>query len=212
MCDPFRAGDFYDLRRTNDRWTNKGSIPPDPKSPRAHDAVCQFSRSSAFKPDRMKFPCHLRTVFLLLLICFITVLCPSQVATTGWPTYGGDAGGQRFSGADQITPTNVTHLMPVWTYHTRALSSTNHSVRFSDFEATPILLGSTLYLATPFDRVIALDVATGAERWTYDPRLQITSRPRTSPPVVWLPRYLPPHHREIRVSSASSSVRWTPAS
>jgi len=41
----------------------------------------------------------------------------------------------------------------------------------SDFEATPILFRETLYLTTPFDRIIALDPETGAERWTYDPGL-----------------------------------------
>ena len=29
----------------------------------------------------------------------------------------------------------------------------------------------TLYLTTPFNRVVALDPGTGAERWSYDPRV-----------------------------------------
>ena len=89
----------------------------------------------------------------------------------GWPTYGGDAGGQRYSTAAQITRENVSGLHPVWTYHTHALESGNLSVSRSDFEATPILFEDTLYLDTPFDRVIALDPGTGAERWSYDPQI-----------------------------------------
>ncbi len=89
----------------------------------------------------------------------------------GWPTYGGDAGGQRYSAASQITRANVSTLAPAWVYHTGALQAPSLSVSKSDFEATPILFGDMLYLTTPFDRVIALDPATGGERWSFDPRL-----------------------------------------
>ena len=33
------------------------------------------------------------------------------------------------------------------------------------FEATPILVDGTLYLSTPLARVLALDPASGAQRW-----------------------------------------------
>ncbi len=39
------------------------------------------------------------------------------------------------------------------------------------FEATPILADGRLYLSTPFNRVIALDPASGRERWRFDARL-----------------------------------------
>ena len=39
------------------------------------------------------------------------------------------------------------------------------------FEATPILVEGVLYLTTPFNQVIALDPATGAAKWTYDPKV-----------------------------------------
>lgn len=42
------------------------------------------------------------------------------------------------------------------------------------FEATPILVDGTLYLSTPFSRVIALDPETGRERWVYDPRVDLS--------------------------------------
>src|SRR5262249_61097100 len=41
------------------------------------------------------------------------------------------------------------------------------------FEATPILVDGLLFLSTPYNRVIALDPATGAERWTYDPQVKL---------------------------------------
>ena len=36
------------------------------------------------------------------------------------------------------------------------------------------MVDGTLYLSTPTNRVIALDAATGAERWVYDPKLDLT--------------------------------------
>src|ERR1700710_3233 len=87
----------------------------------------------------------------LLVALALTPLAFAQRPTgAGWPTYGGDAGGQRYSNAAQITRANVAGLHPVWTYHTHALESGNLSATKADFEATPILFDGTLYLSTPF--------------------------------------------------------------
>jgi quinoprotein glucose dehydrogenase len=88
-----------------------------------------------------------------------------------WPTYGGDPGGQRYSGLSDITPANVNALRPAWVYHTHALDSARLGHRSAAFESTPILFHGTLYLTTPFDEVIALDPLSGSERWRYDPQL-----------------------------------------
>src|SRR6185437_15442776 len=42
-------------------------------------------------------------------------------------------------------------------------------------ETTPILIGRTLYLSTPSDRVIAVDAATGQQRWVYDPGVDLNA-------------------------------------
>ena len=44
----------------------------------------------------------------------------------------------------------------------------------SGFETTPLLIDGTLYLTTPFNRVIALDPETGTQRWAYDPKTDLT--------------------------------------
>ncbi len=95
----------------------------------------------------------------------------TQATGTGWPTYGGDPGGQRYSASAQITKANVAGLQPAWTYRTGALQAPSLSVSKSDFEATPILFQNTLFLTTPFDRIIALNPETGAEVWVFDPHL-----------------------------------------
>jgi len=82
-----------------------------------------------------------------------------------WAVYGRDAAGTRSSPLTQITPANVSRLAPAWTYRTGEFARSEDRTRF---EATPLMVDGTLYLSTPFGRAIALDPATGHERWTYD--------------------------------------------
>jgi len=102
---------------------------------------------------------------------------PSGGAPTDWPSYGNDAGGSRFAALADITRENVQCLERAWTYHTVDLPN-SRGEQNSELasEVTPILADGTLYLCTPFNRVIALDPATGAERWTFDPRLDMSGR------------------------------------
>jgi quinoprotein glucose dehydrogenase len=90
-----------------------------------------------------------------------------------WPAYGRDPGGSRYSPLTQITRDNVTDLQVAWIYHTGEAQRKALSAGRAAFEATPILVDGTLYLSTPFNRVIALDPQTGAERWTYDPQIDV---------------------------------------
>jgi len=97
----------------------------------------------------------------------------AQDVGDGWPSYGGDAGGTRYSRLAQITPQNVDRLAVAWEYHTGDVSDGTGAVSKTSFQATPILFDDTLYLCSPFNRVIALDPRTGAPRWTFDPGVEI---------------------------------------
>jgi quinoprotein glucose dehydrogenase len=67
----------------------------------------------------------------------------------------------------------VPSLERVWTWATGEVAGTEErsgtTVSPGKFEATPITLGDTLVLSTPFNRVVALDGATGRELWSFDP-------------------------------------------
>ncbi len=91
--------------------------------------------------------------------------------SASWSAYGGDAGGQRHSTATQITPENISGLHVAWEFHTGALETQRSSRTEAAFEATPILQDRTLYLATPFNQILAVDAASGRERWRYDPQV-----------------------------------------
>ena len=119
---------------------------------------------------------------LLLLAILAVALLPADYGATierptvpvtvagaagEWPNWGRTAGGDRFSPLGQITPANVADLKPAWTYH----AGTTGSWQKSSFEATPLMVGDTLYLCAPTNMIIALDPETGKERWHFDPRV-----------------------------------------
>src|ERR1035438_7316426 len=102
----------------------------------------------------------------------LVLLAPAVFAAdSGWSAYGGDAGGTRYSRLKQVTRENVGKLRSVWTYHTGALKPETGLNEKAAFEATPILVEGMLYLSTPFNRVIALDPASGGGKWAYDPKV-----------------------------------------
>ena len=88
---------------------------------------------------------------------------------------GRDPGGQRYSPLTQITPANVGDLRVAWTYHmkpatTATPASSSASPRRSTFresEDQPLVIGQTMYVVTPYSQVVALDSATGQQRWTF---------------------------------------------
>lgn len=87
-----------------------------------------------------------------------------------WPVYGHDPGGQRYSSLSQINRQNVAGLRVAWTYRTGDAHQPAHG-NPTAFEATPLYVNGTLYLATPLGHVIALDPLTGAPRWSFDAKV-----------------------------------------
>jgi len=73
--------------------------------------------------------------------------------------------------AAELTPETASHLKVAWTYHTRATAPNAHAAKIAAFEATPVLAEGLLFVITPFNQVIALDPASGEERWRYDPNI-----------------------------------------
>ena len=98
---------------------------------------------------------------------------PGSVAP--WPTWGGPPGGGHYSVADQVTPENVRHLELAWEHRSGDIREAGESapggppLPASGFQATPILVGDTLFYCSSFNKVFALDAETGEERWRFDP-------------------------------------------
>src|SRR5438876_7723071 len=89
-----------------------------------------------------------------------------------WGANGRDVQGSRYSPASQITRTNVGRLAVAWTYRTGETDPRFKTDKATAFEATPLVVDGTMYIGTPLGRVIALDPATGRERWVFDPEIR----------------------------------------
>ncbi|MEZ5557935.1 MAG: PQQ-binding-like beta-propeller repeat protein [Pseudomonadales bacterium] len=100
----------------------------------------------------------------------------TAIGATGdqdWRSYGGAPGGGHFSTAREITPDNVGTLALAWQHRSGDIrkpgGGQGRARTQSAFQATPIVVDDTLYYCSPFNKVFALNAATGEERWSYDP-------------------------------------------
>ena len=71
----------------------------------------------------------------------------------------------------QITRDNVARLDVAWTYRTGEADARFATTKPTAFETIPLVVDGTMYVNTPLGRVIALDPATGDERWVFDPQI-----------------------------------------
>src|SRR5256886_16763195 len=100
----------------------------------------------------------------VLLLALLALQTPGA-----WPAYGHDPQGTRYSPAAAIDRGNVARLAPAWTYRTGETRAAFKTTKPTAFEATPLAVDGVKYVGTPLGRVIALDPATGRQRWGFDP-------------------------------------------
>jgi glucose dehydrogenase len=103
---------------------------------------------------------------LVLFSCFAMMSCTglaNKPVTTkridkDWPSFGRDFTNQRLSPLTQINQSNVKDLKLAWQFKSGVAAS---------FQATPIVTQGVMYVALPFNHVVALDAKTGLELWRY---------------------------------------------
>ncbi|MGI9591235.1 MAG: pyrroloquinoline quinone-dependent dehydrogenase [Myxococcota bacterium] len=105
----------------------------------------------------------------LLLGCGPSAPVDLSGPVADWPEYGGDKGGLRWSPLDQITPSNVGSLEIAWVHRHGDIAQPSEEASRTSFNATPLMVGDTLYFCTGKNRVFALAPETGEERWVFDP-------------------------------------------
>jgi quinoprotein glucose dehydrogenase len=76
----------------------------------------------------------------------------------GWDAYAGGADSSQYSSLDQINTANVKDLQVAWTFETGPGPAPHFN---------PLKVGDTLYLING-SKLIALDPATGKEKWSHD--------------------------------------------
>ncbi len=128
--------------------------------------------------------CRAGAIFALLFGVGELLAVEPQIApgafgsATGWPYVGGGIGGQRFSPLTAIDKKNVDKLQVAWTYRSGDFSargdrSDPKAHGATSLQVTPIEIDGTLYLCTPYNRIVALDAETGAQKWAFDPKAKL---------------------------------------
>ena len=104
-------------------------------------------------------------------------------AAGGWPLYRGDSAGTGYSPLAQVDTGNVAGLAQAWTYALHAEAADEAArARGPRSQITPIVVDGVMYLPAA-DRVVALDPASGEERWRHLPPEGLPSRRG----VAWWP-------------------------
>lgn len=93
-----------------------------------------------------------------------------NVPADDWHQYGRTPYGQRYSPLKEITPDNVSTLQVAWTYQTGDVKLPD-DIGETTYQVTPLKVRDTLYVCTPHNWAIALDAATGKEKWKFDPNV-----------------------------------------
>ncbi|HSJ66097.1 MAG TPA: PQQ-binding-like beta-propeller repeat protein [Anditalea sp.] len=82
-----------------------------------------------------------------------------------WNMVGGNVTGNKYSSLDQINLENVANLEVAWIYNTGDADTTANS----QIQCNPIIVDGVLFGTSPQLKLIALDAATGQEKWVFKP-------------------------------------------
>ena len=94
-----------------------------------------------------------------------------------WPVFGGDLAATKYSALTDINRGNVAQRTKAWEWATGETPYAATRARPGNFQATPLMIGDTLFLSTSYNRVVALDAETGRELWSFDPKAYLTGQP-----------------------------------
>ena len=132
----------------------------------------------------------------------IAPLAQSFAQRVDWPHPSGDAGAMRWSALADIHRDNVDRLAIAWTWKTNEKNvraeGDQRAARPGQFQVSPIVIGDTMYLSTPYAQVAALDARTGRELWKYDPEVWRGGQPSNGTGLV---------HRGVATWSGGSERR-----
>ncbi len=117
-----------------------------------------------------------RHAFVGLLLATLLASVEAQ-SPQEWPTYGADQGGTKYSALADIDRTNVGRLQVAWEWKPGEEPNEALGTRPGNFQNTPLMIDNVLYVSTPYNRVVALDAETGAQKWMFDPKAYEDGQP-----------------------------------
>jgi lanthanide-dependent methanol dehydrogenase len=109
---------------------------------------------------------HTSYLFLLGLVSSVPTLTAARIQDQPddgqWVMAAKNYASTRYSTLTEINTSNAKNLKPVWTFSTGVTRG---------HEAAPLIVGSTMYIVTPWPNILyALDLTKpGSTKWTYSP-------------------------------------------
>ncbi|MBI3682228.1 MAG: PQQ-binding-like beta-propeller repeat protein [Acidobacteria bacterium] len=125
-----------------------------------------------------RFPGYL----FLILLGGAPAICQKRTVPAGyraWEVFGGGADNIHYSTLKQINRSNVHKLKIAWTH------DTGDAFAGSEMQCNPIIVGGVLYATTPKMRLLALDAATGALVWKFEPPIDTARAGRRNRGVTY---------------------------
>ena len=102
-----------------------------------------------------------------------------------WTSFGRDPGGSQYSPLASINVKNVGQLKQAWVHRSGDFKDAPLPKGGTVLQTTPLHANGTLYLCTPWNKVIAIDPASGQTRWVFDPhRVDPRTGKALSPPIL----------------------------
>ncbi len=105
----------------------------------------------------------IRTAFLIVLLLLSAGVSLFAPQYREWKVYGGGHDNIHYSTLSQIDRSNVSRLAVAWSY------DTGDAFTGSEMQCNPVIVDGVVYFTSPKLKVIALDAATGALKWSFDP-------------------------------------------
>lgn len=166
-----------------------------------------------FRPRRSTHRLVHRTTLcsaVALVIHVAPLAAQTRPATrVDWGTPSGDPGALRYSPVADIDRSTVKRLAVAWRWKTGErdipASANQKPARPGLFQASPVVLGDTLYVSTPYAQVAALDARSGREIWRYDPQVWRAGQPSNGTGFVHrgVATWSTPHERRVFINA-----RW----
>lgn len=141
-------------------------------------------------------------VLVAVMLAALTHATPALAQRVDWATTSGDPGAMRYSPVADIDRSTVGRLKLAWRWSTgeRSMPAApdQPASRPGLFQASPVVIGDTMYVSTPYAAVAALDARTGRELWKFDPEVWRAGQPSNGTGFV---------HRGVATWAASGERR-----
>ena len=120
----------------------------------------------------------IRTTLICSLVALASLGAQSRrpAAVGDWVSYGGTNWSQKYSPLDQITRDNFKSLTVAWSWTSpdfeivKAIGKTiSPPLSATGLKGTPLVVSGVMFMSTGLGQIVALDAATGATKWLYNP-------------------------------------------